>query len=80
MISRVLLMINVFLCDIGCVQDLVERSYVVRDEQKERGWKEMYDPVTFGFWYYNEFSKRNSWEAPLIFQKTFGKILCSTPI
>jgi hypothetical protein len=43
----------------------------VRDEKKKRGWKEMYDPVTFGFWYYNEFSLRNSWEAPLVFQKTF---------
>lgn len=51
----------------------MERSYIVRDEKKERGWREMYDPVTFGFWYYNEFSRRNSWEAPLIFQKTFGK-------
>ena len=49
----------------------MSRSIVVRDEKKKRGWKEMYDPVTFGFWYYNEFSLRNSWEAPLVFQKTF---------
>jgi hypothetical protein len=62
---------------IGYPQDLVERSIVVRDEKKKRGWKEMYDPVTFGFWYYNEFSLRNSWEAPLVFQKTFGEsLLC----
>ena len=57
------------------VQDLVARSIVVRDEKKRRGWKEMYDPVTFGFWYYNEFSQRNSWEAPLVFQKTFGECI-----
>ena len=30
----------------------------------------MYDPVTFGFWYYNTKTEQNTWDCPVIFQKT----------
>mmetsp|Transcript_10907 Transcript_10907/g.16624 ORF Transcript_10907/g.16624 Transcript_10907/m.16624 type:complete len:1070 (-) Transcript_10907:229-3438(-) len=49
--------------------DLVARSTIVRDDGEERGWKEMFDPVTFGFWYYHEHYGMNTWSCPLSLQK-----------
>jgi hypothetical protein len=49
--------------------DLVARSRVVRSDGQERGWKEMFDSVTFGFWYYHEHYGMNTWNCPLILQK-----------
>jgi hypothetical protein len=51
------------------VQDILERSKVVRDDGQERGWREMYDPVTFGFWYYHQHYDLNTWNCPLVLQK-----------
>jgi hypothetical protein len=47
----------------------LQRSKEVRDDGQERGWKEMYDPITFGFWYYHRHYGLNTWNCPLVLQK-----------
>lgn len=49
--------------------ELVGRSKIVRSDGNEKGWKEMFDPITFGFWYYNDHYSLNTWSCPLVLQK-----------
>ena len=51
-------------------QLVIERSKVVREQDKNVGyWKEMFDPVTNRFWYYQYKSGQNTYKCPLVFQK-----------
>ena len=58
------------------MQLIVTRSKSIRqDEVTIRGtrmpgpWKELYDPMTDSFWYYNIRTGQNTWECPLSLQK-----------
>lgn len=49
---------------------MIERSRVVREQDKSKGyWKEMFDPLTNRFWYYQYKSRQNTYRCPLVFQK-----------
>jgi len=53
------------------LEAIIERSIPKRDSKEASGpaWREMYDPVTGGFWYYERKSKLNTWRCPLVLQK-----------
>lgn len=49
------------------LQVLLERSTIVRHDEKT-AWQEMFDPLTYGFWYYNTRNHSNIWTCPVVFQ------------
>lgn len=56
--------------------ELLDRSTELRSETiylkkgKTQIWKEYFDPLSDSFWYYNTTTKQNTWQCPLVFQKT----------
>ena len=57
-------------------KQILLRSKTVRQEEKkayghvQKGpWKELYDPATDCFWYYNVRTQQNTWQCPLSLQK-----------
>lgn len=33
-------------------------------------WQEYFDPLTASFWYFNRLTKHNTWQCPLVFQRS----------
>lgn len=63
------------------LQQMLQRSRLVREEVRRRGggspgyrWKELFDPLSDSFWYYNAASGESSWECPLVLQ---SRLVCS---
>ena len=63
------------------LQQMLQRSRLVREEVRRRGggspghrWKELFDPLTDSFWYYNASSGESSWDCPLVLQ---SRLVCS---
>eukprot|EP01041_Mallomonas_annulata_P008158 gene8158-16774_t len=57
---------------------IVTRSKIIREEEvtfrgfkKPGAWKELYDPATECFWYYNTRTGQNTWQCPVSLQKEF---------
>lgn len=62
----------------SALKEILERSTMIREKivrnKKYRDhWKEMYDPLTEAFWYYNQITKQNTWQIPVCFQ---NKLIC----
>ena len=63
------------------LQQMLRRSRLVREEVRRRGggssgyrWKELFDPLSDSFWYYNAQSGESSWDCPLVMQ---SRLVCS---
>ena len=59
----------------GALQEMLKRSRLVREEVRRRGgdssgfrWKELFDPLTESFWYFNGLTGESSWTCPLAMQ------------
>ena len=64
----------------NALKDILRRSTLIREVSKlgkgNKGyhWKEMYDPLTDAFWYYNQKNKFSTWDCPLVLQR---ELICS---
>ncbi len=58
------------------LEALLERSVPHRDSKEAGGpaWRELYDPVSGAFWYYERKTKMTTWNCPLALQKN---LVCS---